>query len=46
ATYAFIFDHKGEITDAYERTVSAGEVKIKKVDPKKLLDTVRATLKG
>ncbi len=45
ATMACLVDQGGDVTDAYERLVSrSGEVKIKKMDPKKLPESVRASL--
>ncbi|MBF0107687.1 MAG: hypothetical protein HQL76_00735 [Magnetococcales bacterium] len=47
ATHACILDVEGAITDAYERVVTGtGEVKIKKVDPRKLPAPVRSSLNG
>lgn len=45
ATTACIVDQGGRVTDAYERLVSSvGEIKIKKIDPNKLSESVRASL--
>lgn len=47
ATHACIVDQAGVVTDAYERVIAAtGDIKIKKVDPRRLPEQILASIAG